>query len=1060
MIRRAFSVVALAVLGVTLLFYFVSRHSGGVQPTSPQELQHTDASQTSIASGDVDARTQRSEVRSFQPLRVTVLDASRTPVAGATVSRLVCPRDWARRLTTWPTIEERDLQEEALTATTDSYGSVDFNCEKSTEPAEWLVVARAPGKRIEWMRVKLTGQSEPISITLTLQESPHVQVTVLHQDGGVALGATVTERVDLCDWPLLDEDEQDARHCDMLPVVHGVTDARGLVEMPALCKRMWIQATDGGLQSSAWTGAQAGHITLVLADTCTAEGTVSDSVTGKRVTGGMVSCQVRRGLDQAVVALLPVSESGTFGPIVLPLASTDGFLFQFVGGDYEASQVLLPPPLKGEHVTADIRTSPGVGVALQVHQQGGAPLAGVTVAVQWTRGNVWHRIDRVTNKEGKAFLSHLPSGQVWVRSRKPGYVPSLNEMYRAEDWVRHVLSVTMMPAASIEGRCTSGGKPVKDFTVLFWHSEVRDGGRISVQGSEDGVFRIEEAAPGLVQLLASSDAVVQSAHYTLEVNAGDTGHLDIEMPLPREVRGEVVDATSGVGLPGAAVCPVIISGGASVRPWKTAIHADSEGHFVLTGLGDGEGRLSISAPGYAARDVTVWPSKTGATQLGAIALYRSQQLVVRLRSSNPVEYSSYGVSLTSTNTRIPGVRCSAEGVAAFDSLTPGTYQVQVEASNGDTVAREIKVGSTGRSECLFDLTGSSVDIEVVPPDGCALDPEWNASLSYHAEGIGQIDCGYALPSSGVVHIGNAPSGPAMFTIVSSAGDLIASVPIVFPSPMPKRMQIHLDPIALRIRVLDSSQRPIPGAKVFCRDDENGVSLGRLLVADEKGEVLVRDRGMGRFMATAYHTDIGGAPCVEVVPSLVQGGVVNLVISDGVEVNLELRDGMQPIHGVGCEITDTCGSTVLGVAQVTDADGLLRFQRLAPGDYRVVVDHPGIWRTEQPITVTPTSTNFTVQLRRIGAVRIRAKSGVGNAVEGATIELVDVATGTRVQDWMTSGDVPTPANGLKTDSSGTVVVQGLPRGSYRCVATTSAGGVVERTIEVPAQATGEVEIVVP
>jgi len=142
------------------------------------------------------------------------------------------------------------------------------------------------------------------------------------------------------------------------------------------------------------------------------------------------------------------------------------------------------------------------------------------------------------------------------------------------------------------------------------------------------------------------------------------------------------------------------------------------------------------------------------------------------------------------------------------------------------------------------------------------------------------------------------------------------------------------------------------------------------------------------------------------------------------------------------------------------DGNVRIPHLAPGDYRVLVDHPGIWRTEQPITVTASTTSFTVQLRRLGSARIRVRSGVGNAVEGVGIDLIDVATGARVTDWIQSGEVPGPQGVLRTDAGGTLVIHGLPRGNYRCLLTTASGETSERTLEVPPQATGDLEVVTP
>ena len=67
---------------------------------------------------------------------------------------------------------------------------------------------------------------------------------------------------------------------------------------------------------------------------------------------------------------------------------------------------------------------------------------------------------------------------------------------------------------------------------------------------------------------------------------------------------------------------------------------------------------------------------------------------------------------------------------------------------------------------------------------------------------------------------------------------------------------------------------------------------------------------------------------------------------------------------------------------------------------------------------------------------------------------------RVADWIQSGEVPGPDGGLRTDASGALVIHGLPRGKYRCLLTTASGETLERTLEVPPQATGELEVTIP
>jgi hypothetical protein len=229
--------------------------------------------------------------------------------------------------------------------------------------------------------------------------------------------------------------------------------------------------------------------------------------------------------------------------------------------------------------------------------------------------------------------------------------------------------------------------------------------------------------------------------------------------------------------------------------------------------------------------------------------------------------------------------------------------------------------------------------------------------------------------------------------------------------------------------------------------------------DGKGEASVPDIGSGPVSVSAFHVDYGAIPCAPISAADSKSGTIEIMMPRGADVDVEFRDGSEPLQGVEMELGDSCATVMSSGRSFAGVDGRVHLTHLAPGDYRILVDHPGVWRTEQPITVSATSTSFTVQLRRLGSARIRAKSGAGNPVEGASIEVVDTATGARVADWIQKGEVPGPDGGLRTDASGTLVIHGLPRGSYRCVLTATSGATLERALEVPPQATGELEVVV-
>ncbi len=830
--------------------------------------------------------------------------------------------------------------------------------------------------------------------------------------------------------------------------------------MPVLPVRAWIQATADARTTAPWTGIGTRRLTLHLVASCVVEGHVVDDSGADVSAQGTVSCQIRRGLDKSVLTLVPVRAGGAFGPVRLPLASDDGFVFQYFGGDLEAAQVLLAAPAPDSRSAIEIRTRQGLGVDLRVTDEEGRPIADVNAATQWSRDGVWTRVDRRTNSEGRAKLTNLPSGQVWVRVRRAGYVPEVRHMFRTEEWVHYPLDVKMRRAATVEGTCTFNGQPVRKFAVHFWQESVGDGGKVGIEDSEDGTFTIEEAAPGLVQLLATSDDVVQSAPANLSVDGGAVGRTTLVFPAPRRAAGQVVDASTGEYIPTAHLCALIITGNQVIKPWKTVQPVDELGRFEFAGLGTVEGMLEISAEGFAKRNVSISPGIEPRIELGRVAMYRAQSLVVRLHSSAPVDFESFGLTLTCTSKYMPGVHFPADGVLHFEDLAPGYVQLSLEASSGVVENREFRIRAGGRNSCDFYLDGLPLDVEVVPPNGSRIPDKASLAVSYVDRLGQQVSRSYPMGTASEVHVGRIQAESVLLQIIANDGICVAIGRFEVPTTGPRRITFEMNPRPLRVRVVDDGHHPIVGATVYLTDHSGVIHWSTYVDTGEAGEALVPEVGNLDLRVGVSHVGHAPVPCAPISAADVVGGVVEIIMHPGIAAEILLRDGGDALPGVQPELTDSC-KTVMSLGQVqAGEDGRVRIPHLAPGDYRVVVDHPGIWRTEQPITVTATSTSFTVQLRRLGSARVRVRSGAGNPIEGASVELIDVATGVRVADWIQSGEVPAPSGGLRTDASGALVVHGVPRGSYRCVVSTSSGATLERTLEVPPQAMGESEAVIP
>jgi hypothetical protein len=668
-------------------------------------------------------------------------------------------------------------------------------------------------------------------------------------------------------------------------------------------------------------------------------------------------------------------------------------------------------------------------------------------------------MDLRTDSEGRARLMHLPPGQVFVRLRKSGWVPALKELIQAQEWVGHTIEMKLTRAATIEGVCTTQGKPIHAFQIYFWKQRPADGGRRTFEFSEDGSFRIDEAAPGLVQLIASTDEVVQSQLASLVVEGGAVGKVSFDLPPPRRANGRVVDALTSAPVPQARVAVMLTAGGSSVQPWKAASPVDRDGGFTISGLGSIDGRLRITAEGYAQREITVWAGNSEDADAGRIALHHEASLLVSLRSSSPVTTSSLWVKLEGAARYEPPTPVGADGSVRIGKLAPGVANVTLE-SQGWSIGKQCQIRPGVQNVCTFDLDGGPLDVEVVPPDGVAIPQNATLDMQYIDDSGMAIDILTLVPASGIAHMEHVPAPQVALKLIEREGHYRASKSFDLTRLEKRSIRFVLGSATARVRMVGRDLRPLPGLALHLNETGAGFKSNEDAITDSKGEVELADIGDGSVRISAFSADFGNLPCTPLSAGEMHGDALQFVLSPGSEVDLALQDGATTVSGVEMELWDSCDMAMFGGRRLSDADGHVRLAHLAPGDYRVVVDHPGIWPAKQAISVTPSTTSFTVQLRRLGSAKIRVTSGAGTPLAGRAVELVDVASGTRVADWIAGGDVPAPAAGLATDETGRLVVHALPHGSYRCSVHGSSGDSIDRTFDVPPGAVGELEIRAP
>lgn len=216
-----------------------------------------------------------------------------------------------------------------------------------------------------------------------------------------------------------------------------------------------------------------------------------------------------------------------------------------------------------------------------------------------------------------------------------------------------------------------------------------------------GVCQAELPTPGRFEVLPPEAEGYRSPPKTtaIIVKPG-SGPLALTVSLSRSATfsGRIVDGNLGNPLAGVSVRPLLaeyVRGYLSVRTGAApTATTDVQGNFVLGELVAGDYKLELHAKGYP---LTHWPgdglqdpitinAPSGSfTSLGSVELRRSElpSVNVTVTGGNCHQGQFYNLellqsSLTSIFSRAK-VACPCGGVATFESVSPGAYEIRVEA---------------------------------------------------------------------------------------------------------------------------------------------------------------------------------------------------------------------------------------------------------------------------------------------------------------------------------------------------------------------------------------------
>lgn len=368
------------------------------------------------------------------------------------------------------------------------------------------------------------------------------------------------------------------------------------------------------------------------------------------------------------------------------------------------------------------------GVALEgfVVDPKGRPVEGAEVFVAEATGDIIPRgrpdstPAAVTGQDGFFRVDDRRAGEtVNVDVRRPGFAAggAPGVLAPTEEPVRIVLK----PTSAVEGRVVDAdGKAVAGARVALVPTEptamsrgfmmFSTSGTRNALSADDGSFRLEDVAPGPVELRAEAAGKQTGVLSNLEVASGqDLKGVEVVLATAAVVEGRVL--ASGRPVPGAEVQIVEPDMGRGTRFFMAPMAtSDGDGYYRLDGVAPGTRTVQVEHKSHskAVRELEV---RAGANSLD-ISLEKGAEVSGRVVDADGRPVPSARVLLYEGNRfwDLPSATSGADGSFTLEGVADGTYRVKAEKEGfAGGEGEEVTVaGSVGGVEVKLSTGGAIV----------------------------------------------------------------------------------------------------------------------------------------------------------------------------------------------------------------------------------------------------------------------------------------------------------------------------------------------------------------
>ena len=869
-------------------------------------------------------------------------------------------------------------------------------------------------------------QTEP----LTLESAEPVRVRAVNGVGHAVEGAVVTSR----GWARLGN--------EVVPLFRRyITDVEGFARVSPLPNPSFMRAEHEGRASEVWRGEHSdieGAVTLVLWDTFAAMGRVGGAPS--QIELDQCEVLVRKAHEEDAwargraqwhtwIASAPVSKTGTWDLPQVAWLGDSNYVFRIQGPATSPMEVVYRVSTPEQRVNIDFDWQAGHLLELRLADESDIPIPGALVVAAWKGiDGAWTRYDTLSNTEGHARFTNCPEVMLWVRAYAEGFA---NQAFGP--FVIPVESgsfpLVLVRSGLVRGKCTHAGEPVERFTVTYWGDDP-SGRSAQTFDSPNGRFELTDVPQGTVHLFARSDDLPSSP--ILATEGTRATEVELELPDPMVARGRVVDSSSGEPLPRVRLEVHGHVRNRMLEAWGPPAFTDSTGVFTELILSPSTDTIEVSLDTYSTVYVTRDLFESGEVDLGLIALTKLQDLTVQLVSERPMSFEGFRVGLFTG----PAEEVTPQGrIVIGDVAAHSNYQVYVYPPGGGRIDVDVTLLPGRDWECeVLVGTSRSVVVTIEPADGVEVPEDLWVAVS-HRDRLGKsYRCIVEIDEFGVSRLNHVSGDRAVIQGITSTGQVVATKAVSLPEADEVRVTLPLSGREVELLFLDTQDQPVTSAGVFIRipDDPVGTEIGTR--TDETGRIRLigfQADEVDIVVSPDYfkHASIKRLKLLEEEPTVVR-------VDLGARVRARLVENGLPAAGISISLLDV-GETERALDGNSDSDGLVDLPFLSPGPYQLRIEGDGYWPLAHPIEASSNPTPQRIEVRRIGSVELRVTQE-SLPVHGLQLEVISNEDACSVAEWLESGLALSGEQGLVTDSTGTVVLKGLPNGSYTWRIHTGSG----------------------